>query len=55
MTDSARIRRSVMLRRIFSSLRQVRLEPARDRSKRLAHLAGMSETSHADPAHWRQT
>jgi hypothetical protein len=40
MTDSARIRRSQWLRRIFSSLRQVGLEPARDRSASLAYLVG---------------
>jgi hypothetical protein len=49
MTDSAQIRRSPKLRRIFSSPRQVGLEPPRDRSDSLAYLAGMSETSHAYP------
>ncbi|GAA1764550.1 helix-turn-helix transcriptional regulator [Agromyces humatus] len=49
MTDSAQIRRSVTLRRIFSSRRQVRLDPPRDRSESLAYLTGVSETSHAFP------
>jgi hypothetical protein len=35
MTDSAQILRSLKLRRIFSSLRQVDLEPPRDRSEAL--------------------
>jgi hypothetical protein len=49
MTDSAQIRRSPKLRRIFLSLRPAGLEPARDRSESLAYLAGMSETAHAYP------
>jgi excisionase family DNA binding protein len=49
MTDSAQIRRSPKLRRIFPSLRQVRLEPPRERSEWLAHLTGMSETSQGYP------
>lgn len=49
MTDSAQIRRSATLRRIFLSLREVRLVVPRGRSGLLAHLSGMSETSHPFP------
>ena len=49
MTDSAQIRRSATLRRSFSSPNQVRLAPPWHRSGRLAHLPGMTETSHPFP------
>lgn len=46
MSDPAQIRRSPRLRRIFSSLHQVGLEPPRDRSDL---LTGTSEPSHPFP------
>lgn len=50
MTDSAQIRRSTKLRRIFLYLQRVRLGAFRDRSGSLAYLTGMSETSNAYPS-----
>ena len=50
MTDSARIRRSLRLRRIFLSLPRVCLERPRHRSGALVHLSGMTETAHIIPS-----
>ena len=49
MTDTAQIRRSPWLRRIFLPLPKVRLEPPRQRSDGFVHLSGVTETSHAIP------